>query len=183
MKDNNSFLNWKLRSSCQFYWTCHHGPPIKASVTTKTGSRSLTETQRRLPKLEVSYDKLKDVTSSLTQNWKPAVESQGEHMTGGNFWFGSSVRMGFTWWMTLRRSLWDSLPCWWTAASVGAFSAGTGLDVTNIHHRFELIRRTRLVVYHSLLCLQPGLALHAALQLLVYKLSRLLGWFNPLLHL
>lgn len=41
----------------------------------------------------------------------------------------------------------------------------------------------RLFVYHSLLCLQPRLALHAALQLLVYQLSRLLGWFNPLLHL
>lgn len=40
-----------------------------------------------------------------------------------------------------------------------------------------------MVAYHALLGLQPRLALHAALQLLVYKLSRLLGWFDPLLHL
>lgn len=45
------------------------------------------------------------------------------------------------------------------------------------------VRRAQLVVYHSLLCLQPRLALHAALQLLVDMLSCLLGWFNPLLHL
>lgn len=93
-----------------------------------------------------------------------------------------SVWMGFTWWTTLHQSLWDSLPCWWTAASVGAFSVETGMNVTLVHHLFALITRTQFR-YHSLLRLQPRLALHAALQLLVYELSRLLGWFNPLLHL